>query len=251
MEQPLLVAFAEPNRFPVGWRMSAHHHDHSYELLLVTAGRLRTTMSGRTFIAEPGTAVLHPPRVDHEEEALGGEPLETLYAAWDARSAPLPEAAPAQVVDRSGRIDAGLRWAADAHAAGTTAGRAAAAGLLRAVIHEYLAAAPTPDHELLARVVAHVRRHLSRPLGLAELARAAGLSRYHFARAFRKATGQSPVRWLGAQRVSAAWRLLATTDLGMDAVAEQVGFSDRFQLSRAFRRHTGRAPSTVRKRRSE
>ena len=75
----------------------------------------------------------------------------------------------------------------------------------------------------LRRVRALVEEELSADLSLDDLAGAAGLSRAHFARAFRASTGQTPYAYLRARRVERARILLAGTDLSAAAIAAATG----------------------------
>ncbi|HYE04152.1 MAG TPA: AraC family transcriptional regulator [Planctomycetota bacterium] len=240
---PVSVQWAVIDRFPVGWRMGAHHHDDIHEILLVTAGRLRTAIDGVVQVAEPGSVVLHVAGRDHAEEALGTRPFEALYANVAVRGAPRLDAAPWQIVDHGGRVEAAMRWAVEAFAAGTASAREAASGLIAAALHEFIAGAADPDAELVRRVRAYAIARLGEPLTLDDLAAAAALSRYHFARRFRVATRQSPMRWLSELRLDSGRHLLATTDLTVEAIGRRVGFPDRFHFSRAMRRRSGRPPS--------
>ena len=94
----------------------------------------------------------------------------------------------------------------------------------------------------LARIEEYVQAHLHGPIGMDELAGIAGCTRYHFSRLFRQSTGQTPHQWVTRLRVERASVLLSTTELGVEAVAQRVGFSGRSGLTRAFRRHRGVAP---------
>jgi AraC family transcriptional regulator len=99
----------------------------------------------------------------------------------------------------------------------------------------------------LRRVRDLVESDLADDLALDDLARAAGLSRAHFARAFRATTGQTPYGYLRARRVERARALLATTDLPAAAIAAQVGFSSPSHLGRVFRSLCGVTPGRYRR----
>jgi AraC family transcriptional regulator len=98
----------------------------------------------------------------------------------------------------------------------------------------------------LARVQGWVEAHLAEPFGLAEMAGSACLSPWHFSRAFKNATGQTPRAFVGACRIDRARRLLADSDLPLSQVAQQCGFADQPHFSTAFRRHTGMTPRAFR-----
>ena len=77
---------------------------------------------------------------------------------------------------------------------------------------------------------------------LAQVARECKLSVSHFARAFRKATGHPPHRWLVCRRVDRAKDLLQRSTFPMADIALQCGFADQASFSRAFKRVVGASP---------
>ena len=84
-------------------------------------------------------------------------------------------------------------------------------------------------------------------ISLSALAIEAGLSPFHFARAFRASTGVSPQAHQIRLRVTRAAELLATTDRSVTAIAHDVGYHSGQALARAFLRETGRSPSAHRR----
>ena len=81
----------------------------------------------------------------------------------------------------------------------------------------------------------------SESLSLADMARRAGLGRYHFLRAFRAATGTTPHQYLVAARLRRAARMLLAR-MPVTEVAFESGFGDLSNFIRTFRRATGRSP---------
>jgi AraC-like DNA-binding protein len=86
-------------------------------------------------------------------------------------------------------------------------------------------------------------------IGLGELAGLCGLSRSHFARAFKQSTGLPPHRWLLARRIERAQELLLHSALSLDRIAAACGFADQSHFSRVFSRQIGIAPSAWRRQR--
>jgi AraC-like DNA-binding protein len=86
---------------------------------------------------------------------------------------------------------------------------------------------------------------------LTELARECGLSRSHFARAFKATTGSSPHRWLQARRVERASELLENSTIPVGEIARQLGFADQSHFTRVFRRSIGETPRAWRRQRRE
>lgn len=92
------------------------------------------------------------------------------------------------------------------------------------------------------RVQEIVRKGLSRPIRIAELARACELSSSHFSHAFRCSVGEPPHRWILGRRVEKAKNLLRAKELQFAAIAVDCGFSDQSHFSRTFARFTGLTP---------
>ncbi|QUH05616.1 helix-turn-helix domain-containing protein [Saccharopolyspora erythraea] len=89
--------------------------------------------------------------------------------------------------------------------------------------------------------------HLHSPLVLADLAAHARMSMRTFARRFRHEVGVSPGRWLIQQRVAKARHLLESSDLGIDQVAEQVGFATATSLRQHMHAAIGVSPLAYRR----
>jgi AraC-like DNA-binding protein len=104
-------------------------------------------------------------------------------------------------------------------------------------------------HARLQRGRERMHAGLQERLGLAEIARAAGVAPHHFHRAFRSVYGVTPHRYLTRLRLERAARLLAVTDWSVTEICAQVGFESLGSFSALFRRELGRAPSEVRKNR--
>jgi len=95
----------------------------------------------------------------------------------------------------------------------------------------------------VARVLRGLEARLDERHTLAELARIAGLSPYHFLRTFRDVTGVTPHQWLLRARLRAAAQRLATRSDPVTAVALDVGFEDLSNFIRSFRAEFGVSPS--------
>jgi AraC-like DNA-binding protein len=103
---------------------------------------------------------------------------------------------------------------------------------------------------MIADVIRHLRKardlmdaRFAEPLDLDAMARAAGFSRYHFAREFRAAFGEPPGAYLSRRRVERAKRLLESANLTVTEVCMVVGFSSLSSFSRRFTELVGCTPS--------
>ena len=98
----------------------------------------------------------------------------------------------------------------------------------------------------LRRVLDHIETALSGVLELQALADVAGLSRFHFSRAFQQALGEPPLAYVMRRRIEIAKTLLRTTPLPIADVAARAGFNSASYFATAFRRHAERSPSDYR-----
>lgn len=98
----------------------------------------------------------------------------------------------------------------------------------------------------LRRAMEFMHDHCARELSLAEIAAAAFLSEFHFARLFKKITGTTPHAYLAGLRIERARQLLAETDLALTEVGAQVGYQSQSHFTKIFRAATGLTPHAFR-----
>jgi AraC family transcriptional regulator len=99
----------------------------------------------------------------------------------------------------------------------------------------------------LRRIEEFVDAHISKAIGISELANLAGLSQFHFIRAFKHSVGISPYQYVLSERIGVAKEMLLKSDLSIADVALAVGFSDVSQLNRVFRKVIGVTPTVYRR----
>ena len=86
-------------------------------------------------------------------------------------------------------------------------------------------------------------RNYAEPLNLDELAAAAGISKYHFLRAFAAVYGVTPAAYLTERRIERAQDYLRATNLTVTEVCMLVGYSSLGSFSSKFRKLVGVTPS--------
>ena len=99
----------------------------------------------------------------------------------------------------------------------------------------------------LAETCAWMVSHLADPLTIDDMAEHAGWAPRTFARRFMAETGATPARWLAGQRLDHARRLLESTDLPVDQVAEQSGLGTAGNLRLHLARRLGVTPTAYRR----
>jgi AraC-like DNA-binding protein len=99
----------------------------------------------------------------------------------------------------------------------------------------------------LCRARDRLRESPETPVPIAEIAREAGLSRFHFIRLFESVFGVTPHQYRIGARVDRAKELLASGDCSVTDVCMEVGFSSLGSFSDLFARRVGVPPSTYRR----
>ena len=131
--------------------------------------------------------------------------------------------------------------------------------VLAEVLRLHVASAPASDtgwlaalrDPVLAPALAELHRAPERKWTVGDLAAEAAVSRSLLDERFRQRLGRSPIRYLTDWRLHVAKEMLATTDLGVSAIARRVGYDADEAFSRAFKRAYGVAPAHWRARRAD
>jgi AraC-like DNA-binding protein len=107
-----------------------------------------------------------------------------------------------------------------------------------------VSAVPPTRHLLRARDLADAR--YDERLGVDALARAAGLSRAHFSREFRRAFGESPHSYVLTRRLERAAALLRTTERSVVEIRFSLGLESVGSFTTSFTRTYGASPTAYR-----
>ena len=98
----------------------------------------------------------------------------------------------------------------------------------------------------MSEVLRYLATHSAAAHTIADLARMARLSPYHFLRSFKATTGVTPHQWLLRARLRDAADRLATTHAPVTDIALDVGFADLSNFTRSFRTEFGASPREFR-----
>lgn len=91
-----------------------------------------------------------------------------------------------------------------------------------------------------------MQAHLAEALSLERLAAEAGMEKFHFAKTFKRLTGQSPMQHFLHLRMTRACEWLDAGEESVSDVAQRLGYGDAPYFSRQFRQIIGMAPSAYR-----
>lgn len=103
-----------------------------------------------------------------------------------------------------------------------------------------------PVDRRLRRAIEFMHDNFGRELAVEEIASAAYLSEYHFARLFKQITGVTPHVYLANVRVEHARRLLSETSLSISEIATTVGYQSQSHFTKIFKSITGVTPRLYR-----
>ena len=245
-------------------------------LVLLTSGQMlieyqRAYDAWQRFPLHQNELMLRPGGCENPEvswRSLSTEPMQTLQIHLDSNlfsrtAAEVIEGDPASLTlyERSGfqdplLVQIGLALQHELEQptpAGKLYAQTAAQMLAVHLLRHYTAPAPQiyePTQGLTARqvrrVTDYVLAHLDQDLSLPALAQQIGFSPYHFARQFRRATGESPHQFVLDLRIEHARQLLHETKLPLAQIALASGFANQSHLTQAFKRSIGLTPATYR-----
>lgn len=102
------------------------------------------------------------------------------------------------------------------------------------------------DWVRLKRVLDYIDSNLGGNIHLSELAEAAGLSEFHFAKLFKQSMGASPHQYILQRRLERAKELLRNPALSLSDISLEAGFADQSHFTNVFRRFVGATPSKFR-----
>jgi AraC family transcriptional regulator len=222
-------------------------------------GRGRLRIGEKEQDVKPGTAMLlHFPDDNHywlpADSAswefiyvcLHGREVSRLWRSMEHALGSLVTLEPdSQIVQHAGRIVATALQGQLLNAYGASA---LAYELLMLLSTEALDPRTNPQAQPgLENARLYAETNFAQPLTVDDLARRAGMSRYHFSRLFAAHTGLPPAAWLVEQRVKETARLLRSTKLPLKEIASRCGFPNENYLSRVFRKQTGIPPATYRR----
>jgi len=106
--------------------------------------------------------------------------------------------------------------------------------------------APVSPARHLLRAKDLADAHYAQPLEVDDLARAAGLSKAHFSREFRRTFGESPYVYLLTRRLERAAALLRNTDYSVAEICLEVGLQGVGSFTTSFKRMYGMTPTAYR-----
>ena len=102
------------------------------------------------------------------------------------------------------------------------------------------------DDAPVSQALEFIKKNYHMPINVASVVRSVDVSRTALERRFRKLLGRTILEELVSERILKSKELLVTTNLSMQAIGKESGFTNARQFSDTFRKHTGVQPSKFR-----
>lgn len=132
-----------------------------------------------------------------------------------------------------------------------TLGRFRALGIVYDVLYSVFSRIVKTDAEVqskdIKRAVTYLGTNYKSELSVGQLAEIAHLSRSRFFTLFKFETGMTPIEYKNNICIRNAEKLLVTTSMSIEELADALGFNSATYFRRVFRAHTGMSPSDYRK----
>ena len=232
-----------------------HRHDPFDRIYHVTEGSAVIEAQGRELIVRPGMSYLIPALTSHQHRCARSVTMYWTHVITvvDGERG-LFEDAPgvhAQAVDIPATVDCFRRLCAACEDTTPAAALIRSACALE-LLAPFTGLRQTPidlERERFIPVLSAIEGLCPSPeeaLTVAHMAGLMGMSPDHFTRRFTSLFAMTPARYRQRRRLAAAQRLLAESDITIDAVARRCGFCDGFHLSKVFRHLLGTTPSAYR-----
>src|SRR6266705_2615419 len=117
---------------------------------------------------------------------------------------------------------------------------------LSALSNQLVTEKSNSEPPLVLKAREYIDKHKADELSLADVAKAAGASVFHFCKVFHKATGLKFTDYVARMRVEDARTRLLNPNLRVSEIAYDVGFQSLTQFNRTFKRVFGQSPSDFR-----
>jgi AraC-like DNA-binding protein len=226
------------------WYMAAHSHDF-HEMITIVGGKMHIAGVGLDKDCLEGDVLLYPAGVAHAEYSNPADPLQSVFMTFRCPEVRLQQLRCTH--DRRGRMREMVRWLYEDRLSNDPAREVARDALCTAALAEFFGESVPESDPLVERTRAWVLERITEPITLEDLARRESLSRFHFIRRYKAATGRTPMEDVRAIRLDHARGLLLGTSLTLKQIAPLAGLGDEYCLSRAFRRALGASPSSFRR----
>lgn len=221
-----------------------------YILLYCAAGRGTVRVSGRTWQLTPGTAFCIPRGKPHEYAAHPADPWTLWWVHFKGTDTAYYPLQSCRVLTPSPRVAGRMHDWFDLlfeslegdYSLENFLCMSQVLGLILTGLYRRPDAGSAP----LTRAVRWMYAHLEEPLTLDRLCRELGMSKSGLNDLFRRYAHRPPLQFFTRLKMTEAAKLLRQTDLPVGEIARQLGYTDPYYFSRAFKKAEGTSPTAYR-----
>ncbi|MEC0267757.1 AraC family transcriptional regulator [Paenibacillus anseongense] len=241
-----------------------HRHEAIMEILFIAEGAADYWIDGKHYEARAGDMVIFHPLVWHEERSRIQAPFSFYYAGVHSLQV---EGLPANylleedeqpvfsVSSNVERIKHLFQELCDEVNEGWSEAVTSCGLLLELLLLEvhrtkHYATGKTArlsSQTAITKARRYIEERYHEPLTIKQIADHVYLSPSHLSHLFRDAYGESPIQFAIRQRIHAARRYLITTEFSVEQIARLVGYESVTAFQNLFKKTTGLAPATLRK----
>lgn len=113
---------------------------------------------------------------------------------------------------------------------------------LLAYLQKYSLESARSESDTMTNAISYINQNVQRDLTIDEICKVLHISKYHFCRAFKKATGTTVMKYIQKTRIVMAKSMLLNENLSVSEISARCGFSSVSYFSRIFKEETGVSP---------
>ncbi len=246
-----------------GWQ--EHPHSHRFcEIIFVVDGRGCTTVNDERIEFQKGDILIYNPNVEHYEESSLSEPTEFMFFALDKfeiTELPQNHLLPSEysVIYHSGdsystlydlfkKMIKEFENKDDFYVEiAQNISRTILMYIFRAINYADQSFNPNRSNGALDKAIRYINENYKSSISLEDIADACYINKYYLSHLFTKFKGMSIGKYVLSLKIDEAKRLLETSNLSINAIAERTGFNDPNYFSRTFKKESGMSPLQYRK----
>lgn len=217
-----------------------------WEFIIYISGRGMLNSAGSDISFEGGMVFLVPPGTPHREQSE--EIVDSLWIGLQGTALKNPMISKLTCIKNKNLIEQAKDLWLFSEKGGLNIGPELD-GMTLSLINRYfrnLTGGTVDSGSFMDKAINYFDAHFTEEISISDVADACDLSKGHFARLFKKASGKSPIEYLMSVRIRNANRLLENTTLTVREISELSGYQNEFYFSRAFKKISGMSPSQYR-----
>ena len=227
----ILIDYHEQHRH---WEMPRHSHPY-FELIYIVHGDQKVGLDNQTMVAAAGEMLVYPPNVPHRETLGPSQRLAAYYIAFTSDWHPEH----LHRNDTAGRVGILIEWLYSERDSTHDNLQNWNLSTLKLILEEYERLGYHAGTNIVETTRKFIRRNISQPLSLEQLAQNAGLSKYYFIREYQRLANRTPMADVRNIRLQQARSALLTSGAPLKEIALQVGLRNETHLSRLLKEHFG------------